>query len=289
MTLGPTLLDPVVSTQWLADYLGADNLVVLDATVLATIESDGRAGYRSGHQSYLVNGHVPDAQFADVITALSDPDGLYPFTHPESDRFASVVGDLGIDNDSTVVVYDSVVGQWASRVWWLFRAAGYDRVAVLDGGLVKWLEEDRPLEFGHVVSHPKQFTASDRPQVWADTAYVEAVVRGDENAALVYATPLPHSPGDTAASGSSGPIPGSLTVPSTSLIDGTTHALVPDAQLKKALAPALAKPRIVVYCEGGITATAAALALTILGHKQVSVYDGSLWEWAADPDRQLVS
>ncbi|HEV7950125.1 MAG TPA: rhodanese-like domain-containing protein [Glaciihabitans sp.] len=289
MTLGPTLLDPVVSTQWLADYLGADNLVVLDATVLATIESDGHAGYRSGHESYLVNGHVPDAQFADVITALSDPTGLYPFTHPETDRFASVVGALGIDNDSTVVVYDSVVGQWASRVWWLFRAAGYDRVAVLDGGLVKWLEEDRPLEFGHVVSHPKSFTASDRPHVWADTAYVEAVVRGEENAALVYATPLPHSGDNTVAGRRSGQIPGSLTVPSTSLIDGTTHTQFHNAQLKKTFAPVLTKPRIVVYCEGGITATAAALTLTILGHTQVSVYDGSLWEWAADANRQLVS
>src|SRR3954470_18627383 len=147
--LSPLLTSPLVSTQWLADHLGG-RLVVLDASVLAITLPNGTTGYLSGHEQYLVEGHVPGAIFADVVDELSDPEGAYPFTRPDADRFETAVGALGIDNETTVVIYDSVVGQWAARVWWLFRAFGYDRVAVLDGGFAKWRAEGRELETGHV-------------------------------------------------------------------------------------------------------------------------------------------
>jgi thiosulfate/3-mercaptopyruvate sulfurtransferase len=300
MTFGPTLQAPVVSTQWLADYLGADQLVVLDATVIPFARSDGRTGYVSGRDAYLSAGHVPEARFADVIEALSDPAGPYPFTRPSAERFAAAVGALGIDNNSTVVVYDSLVGQWAARVWWLFRSFGYDRVAVLDGGLTKWRLEDRPLDIGHPAEPAPntifELPANPRPELWVDKAYVEGVVRGDIDATLICASPAREFSGEDVTRVRAGHIPGSLSVPAASLVDNQTNALFPNSALHQALRPALpdlapsstAERPIVVYCGGGIAAAAAALALTVLGEKHVAIYDESLNEWAADPAAELV-
>ncbi|MET0447907.1 MAG: rhodanese-like domain-containing protein, partial [Aeromicrobium sp.] len=135
MTSGPLLPAPLVSTQWLADHLGAEKLVIVDATVFVAPLPGGKPGYVSGHEQYIIDGHLPGAVFADLIDEFSDPSGAYPFTRPSSEAFALAAGSLGIDDDTTVVVYDAALGQWAARVWWLFRAFGYDDVAVLDGGL----------------------------------------------------------------------------------------------------------------------------------------------------------
>jgi thiosulfate/3-mercaptopyruvate sulfurtransferase len=287
MTFGPALETPVVSTQWLADYLGADSLVVLDASVLQFVQPDGSNAYTTGHESFLLHGHVPGARFADVIEELSDPDGDYPFTRPSAARFASAVGGLGIDNETTVVIYDSLVGQWAARVWWLFRAFGYDRVAVLDGGFTKWLAEERPTEIGHVPSPRVTFAAVERPELWVDKAFVEGVLRGENDASLVCASPAREFNGESVPRPRAGHIPGSVSVPAATLVDRESNALVADRELREKFAPALGSSRIVLYCGGGIAAAAAALALVNLGEKAVAVYDGSLNEWAADPDAAL--
>jgi thiosulfate/3-mercaptopyruvate sulfurtransferase len=286
---GPVLPGPLVSTQWLADHLGAERLVVLDASVVGFTQPNGRGGYLSGHEQYLLEGHIPGAVFADVIDELSDPDGAYPFTRPSAERFAAAVGELGIDDDTTVVVYDSVVGQWASRVWWLFRAFGYDDVAVLDGGVTAWRTEGRELEIGHVQPVPAVFSAHERPELWADKAYVEGVLDGRHEAALVCATPPQEFTGEIVSRRRAGHIPGSSSAPAGRLIDRATGSyLEPDA-LRDLFAPALGAPRIVTYCGGGIAAASAALALTLLGETSVAIYDGSLNEWAADPDAPLAT
>lgn len=288
MNRGPVLPSQSVSTQWLADYLGADNLVVLDASVVAYKQPNGTPGYISGHELYLLDGHIPGAYFADVIDELSDPDGTYPFTRPSAERFAAAIGALGIGNSTTVVIYDSAVGQWAARVWWLLRSFGYDNVAILDGGLTSWKLEERPTDVGHVQPPVVPFAVSERPELWVDKEYVEGILRGDIDAALVCATPSSEFSGESVPRGRPGHIPGSLSVPAVSLVD-EAHALLPAASLRATFAPALGAARIVVYCGAGIAATADAFALTLLGETSIAVYDGSLNEWAADPEAQLVS
>src|SRR6188768_618725 len=189
MTSGPLLPSPLVSTQWLADHLGSENLVVLDATVFPTELPGGKHGYVSGHEQYIIDGHLPDALFADLIEVFSDPDGAFPFTKPSAELFELAAGSVGIDNSTTVVVYDAAVSQWASRVWWLFRAFGYDNVAVLDGGLTKWRDEGRDTDIGHIEPSVRSFTATERPELWVDKAFIESVVAGTSNAALVCAVP----------------------------------------------------------------------------------------------------
>ena len=289
MTDAPALTSPLVSTQWLADHLGSEGLLVADASVVNFTQPNGRIGYLSGHEQYLLDGHVPGAVFADLIEELSDPEGAYPFTRPDAERFAAAAGALGVGDETTVVVYDSAVGQWAARLWWLFRAFGYDRVAVLDGGLKKWIAEGRELALGHVEPVATTFTAVPRPELWVDKADVEAVVRGEREAALVCSTPPKEFTGEVSSRSRAGHIPGSTSAPAAFLVDREHNTVLDAEALRERFAPALGAPQIITYCGGGIAAASSALALTLLGERSVAVYDGSLNEWAADRDAPLVT
>lgn len=282
---GPLIDSPVVSTQWLADHLGADQFVVLDATVLPYTQPNGTTGFLSGHESYVVNGHLPGAVFADVIEELSEVGAAHPFTRPSLEQFEAAVGALGIDNTTTVIVYDAVAGQWAARVWWLFRAFGYDRVAVLDGGLRAWLAEGRETAVGHVPASAARFSAVARPEAWASTSEVEAIVKGKTAGALVCGIP----PKEFSGEAGRGHIPGSLSVPAARLVDRERNTLLATDQLRTAFEPVLRDERVVTYCNGGIAAASDALALVLVGHTNVALYDGSLNEWAADGSRELVT
>jgi thiosulfate/3-mercaptopyruvate sulfurtransferase len=286
---GPALPSPLVSTQWLADYLGNESLVVLDATVLPFVSPTGKSGFLSGHEQYLVNGHIPTALFADLIEEFSDTEARLPFTHQSPEAFAIAAGALGIDNETTVVVYDSSVGQWAARLWWLFRAAGYDRVAVLDGGYTKWLAEGRDTDVGHLEPTPARFVAQERPELWATKSDIEDVLAGTATAALVCGLPPKEFSGEEGFRTRRGHIPGSISAPAGRLVDPETNALLPESRLRETFGPALDQPRIVAYCAAGIAASADALALTILGHGNVAIYDGSLLEWTADDRLPVVT
>ncbi|MDQ1528064.1 MAG: thiosulfate/3-mercaptopyruvate sulfurtransferase [Microbacteriaceae bacterium] len=286
MTSGPPLISPIVSTQWLADHLGADKLVILDATVNAA--SAPHSGYVSGHEQFVLNGHIPGAQFADLLDEFSDPEGRFPFTKPGQAQFEAAASSIGIDNQTTVIVYDSSVGQWASRIWWLFRTWGYDNVAVLDGGFTKWKAEGRLSEIGHIPGNPASFTAVERPELWADKELVGQILTGEVAAGLVCGSPPKDFSGEDPGRGRAGHIPGSINVPAGRLVDRGSNALLGDDELREKFAPVLDGERIVIYCGGGIAATADALALTLLGHNNIAVYDGSLNEWAADPELELV-
>ncbi|PZQ90762.1 MAG: sulfurtransferase [Leifsonia xyli] len=288
-TDSPALPGILVSTQWLADHLGASGLLVVDASVASFTQPTGPIGYLSGHEQYLLDGHVPGAVFADLIEEFSDPAGDYPFTRPDAERFAAAAGALGIGPDTAVVVYDTAVGQWAARLWWLLRAFGFDRVAVLDGGWRKWHAEERTVELGHVAPVATEFTATPRPELWADKAEVEAVLRGERAAALVCSTPLKEFTGEVVSRPRAGHIPGSSSAPAALLVDRDLNTVLGPEALRERLAPALGAPRIITYCGGGIVAAASALALTLLGERSVAIYDGSLNEWAADPHAPLAT
>ncbi len=281
---------PTVSTQWLADQLGSDALVVLDATVLQTQGPSGKPAYVSGDEEFLVHGHVPGAVFADILAVFSDPDGAFGFAKPSAAQFEAAAASAGIDNETTVVVYDNSVGQWASRILWLFKAFGYDQVAVLDGGLKKWTDEDRPIDVGHV--EPRSgavFVAEPRPELWVNKDYVASVIKGEANATLVCGVPPKEFTGETGYRPRAGHIPGSLSAPAGRLVDRETNAFLRPDALRAVFGDAINSPRIVVYCGGGIAASADALALALIGYENVVLYDGSLNEWASDASAPLVT
>lgn len=282
--LGSALAGPLVSTQWLADHLGAEGLVVLDASVVPAPGPDGRPVYGTGRVRHE-EARIPGAGFADLLDAFSDPDGAHPFTRPSAQAFEAAATAAGVGPDTTVVVYDGAVGQWAARLWWLLRSFGHDRVAVLDGGSVAWTAEQRPLESGVApvpVPAAAPFAAEERDGFWSDRSHVESVLAGERPATLICGMP----PRDFAARH----IPGSISAPAVRLVDRATNTVLPQAQLREVFADVLASDDpVIAYCGAGIAAAADALALALLGRHDVTVYDGSLSEWVSDPAAPLAS
>ena len=272
----PTTL---VSTAWLADHLGDPDLRVVDASwYLPDQNRDARAEYDAAH--------IPGARFFD-IDDVSDHRSDLPHMAPPAEKFVSRVRAMGIGDGHQVVVYDGAGLFSAARVWWLFRLMGKTDVAVLDGGLPKWRAEGREVEDMAPVLRDRHITAVRQNHLVRDVTQVAtasklagpqivdarspARFRGDE--------PEPR-PGLRA-----GHIPGSLNVPYRTVLndDGT---LKDEAGLRAAFEGAgvdLTRP-VITTCGSGVTASVLFLALTRLGHADVSLYDGSWSEWGAYSD-----
>ena len=282
----------LVTTDWLAEHLGDPRLVVLDASVLG-VESPGGFHWLSGLDEYLIAGHVPGAVFADLLEEFSDPHGAFAFTRPDASRLERVARELGIDDDVTVVVYDTALGQWAARLWWVLRSAGVARIALLDGGLRRWKADGGDLETGYEPPRAAgPLTLSPDDAFWADREEVREIAEGRAEAALVCASPESDFRGETGRRPRRGHIPGSVSVPLPAIVDGERGTLRrgTDFTARARIAhPAGDGGRIVVYCGAGIAAAATAFALRQAGETEVAVYDGSLDEWAADPEAPLVS
>ncbi len=265
----------IVSTAWLAEHLADPDLRVVDASYYLPMQNrDARAEYEARH--------IPDAVFFDV-DEFADTDSPLPHMLPSPEKFASRVRKLGLGDGNRIVVYDSQGLFSAPRVWWMFRAFGHKDVAVLDGGLPKWIAEGRPLDDKRPLPRERHFTARfDHSQV-RDKAQMLANLRDrreqvvDARAAGRFHAREPEVwPGRRG-----GHIPGSRNLPYTDLLDPADKTLLPAEALVARFRAAgidLAKP-VVTTCGSGMTAAVLALALTLIGHRDVALYDGSWAEW----------
>ncbi len=277
-------MTPLVTTEWLAGELGANDLRVIDATLfLAADGRDARAEFEAAH--------IPGAVFFD-LDELVDTASPLPNMLPPAEKFASRCQALGLGDGSRIVVYDNSPLHSAARAWWMLNVFGAHQVAILDGGFAKWRAEERAIESGKPVIRHRHFT------VWADTQPVrtmaqmvdnlrskaEQVVDARSAGRFAGTEPEPHS------GLRSGHIPGSKSLPQTELFnpDGTWKK---GAELKAAFSAAgvdLDKP-IVTTCGSGITAAVVAFGATLLGAKDVALYDGSWSEWGASPTAPVVT
>ncbi|MFD9331625.1 sulfurtransferase [Streptomyces sp. NPDC060065] len=289
---GPLLPGPLVDDAWLAARLDDPRLVVLDATAL--LPSPGHDGdYRSGSgHAQWAGRHIPGSRHADLTGELSDHEAPYHFAVPAPEALAAALRRLGVRDGSEVVAYDSAGGIWAARLWWMLRAISVP-AAVLNGGMQAWEAAGRPVVAGQEEPAPTAagtLTPVPLPHAWATLPDVDAVLRGERSGTLVCA--LPESGFDGSAPtrySRRGHIPGSLNLPGRGLLDEAGRFL-PRAELAARVGAVLddtASP-VVLYCGGGISAAGAALALTLLDREDVTLYDGSLEEWSADPARPLV-
>lgn len=273
-------MEPLVSTQWLEDHLDDDDLVVVDATV-----TFDRGAFHSGRPSWEQS-HIPGSVFAELLTDLSDPDAAVPLMAPSAERFAAAAGRLGISNATRVVVYDSRASMWAARVWWMLRAFGHDECAVLDGGMTSWVAEQRPVSSAVTLVEPATFVPAPRPGWFVAKEDVLRAI-GDGGTQLVDALTEEQFLGEVANYGRAGHIPGAVNVPATGIIDKETQRYLSDEELRERFEQALRSDSVITYCGGGVAASSDALALTLLGHDNVAVYDGSMLEWASDPELPL--
>ncbi len=275
--------DALVSTQWLADNLGAPDLRVVDASYYLPGEGlDPRREFEAQH--------IPGAVFFD-IDDIKDPASDLPHMVPPPHIFSSKVRKLGLGDGLRLVIYDQR-GIWsAPRVWWTFRYFGHKEVAVLDGGLPKWLDEGRPVEDGpahpeerHFTPRVNSFLLRDRSQVLDNiAARREQVVDARARGRFEGRDPEPRE-GMRA-----GHIPGSRNLPFVELVEQASQTLRDKDNLRAVFTQAgidLKRP-VVTSCGSGVTAAVLFLALHRLGHRDVALYDGSWSEWGRPGDTPI--
>jgi thiosulfate/3-mercaptopyruvate sulfurtransferase len=267
--------ESLVDTAWLAKHLNDPDLRVADATYFLPNQGrNARAEYETQH--------IPGAVFFD-IDEIADTGNPLPHMLPSPEKFASRMRKLGIGDGNRVVVYDAHGLMSATRAWWMLRVYGHKDVALLDGGLPKWLAEGRLVEDGPPRPRERHFTARfDHSQVRDKTQILANIKTGreqvlDARAKGRFTGREPELwPGRR-----SGHIPGSYNLPFTNLLDPTNRTLLPADLLSAKFREAgidLKKP-VVTSCGSGITATVLAFGLHLLGHRDVAVYDGSWAEW----------
>jgi thiosulfate/3-mercaptopyruvate sulfurtransferase len=283
------LTQPIVSTQWLADNLDDPSLRLFDASVYLTVNPDG-AGYivESGHARWMQE-HIPGANFLEMREDFCDTSNPVPMSRPSAEHFAEMCGKHGIGPGTAVVIYAGQTMMWSARMWWLLRAAGFTNAAILDGGLEKWQREGRPMSSQARPYAPATFTAAHNPAMWADK---KDVLRAIHNPAVCTINALQPDiyDGQINRYGREGHIPGSHNVYYNSLLDPESGTYLPLAGLRQKFdAAGPFDRRTVLYCGGGVSACLDAIALTMLGHEDLAVYDGSMFEWCMDPALPLVS
>lgn len=268
-------MDDLVTTKWLAEHLGEKGLKVVDASAhLPTAGRDPRAEYEAAH--------IPGAVFLD-IDEVADHDHPAPHMLPGAAEFGRAMGALGINRDDRIVVYDNSDIRTAARGWFMFKHFGADRVAILDGGLQKWVRERRPTESGVPTPAPGRFEAKAAPNRVVDKA---AILSGrtprvlDARGAERFRGSAPE-PREGMASGH---IPGARNLPAMSLYD-ENGCLKSDAAIERAFAEAGVDPRgdFTASCGSGVTACSLIFASRRLGGRGALLYDGSWSEWGADP------
>lgn len=274
-------MDPLVTTQWLADHLGDSDLRVLDASYTSTIPGAPPGNPRA---SYLA-GHVPGALYLD-LDDLVDPDAPLPSTVPPAVRFLSRMRALGVGDGSRIVLYDDVPHKTACRAWWLFRLFGVEKVAILDGGLAAWKAERRPLASGEERRRERHFTLLDPRAELRTLGEMKALVADGGTQILDARSPARFSGAETDPRPGVAPghMPGATNLPYGGFFeaDGRWKRGPALRAVFDAAGVDLDRP-MVATCGSGITAAAIVFAAHLLG-RDAALYDGSWSEWGADPE-----
>ena len=273
------IMELLVSTDWLANEIGASDLRVVDATWF--MPDAGRNA-----QAEYEGGHIPSAVFMD-LEELADANSSLPNTLPPPEKFASRMQSLGLGDGSRIVVYDDSPFKSAARAWWMLTLFGAHDVAILDGGIAKWKAEGRPLETGKPTLRHRHFT------VWKDDKAVRSKADmlanlHSKDANVVDARGAGRFTGEEAEPRpemASGHIPGSRNLPFSQLFnaDGTWKR---GAELAQAFTDAgvdLNTPMITT-CGSGMTAAVVLFGARMTGKTDVALYDGSWSEWGLDAD-----
>ncbi len=282
MTMGFLHPEFIVETEWLAAHLDDPSVRVLDCTThLMAPTRGGPYDVVSGRWDFE-KGHILGAGFANIDSDLSDKNHHLHFMLPTPEHFADAIGKLGVGDETKVILYSTANHWWATRLWWMLRVFGHDNAAVLNGGFQKWSREGHAVEQGPArLSSQLSFTATMRDGHVANKEDVLAAIGAGDICTLNALRPDQHAGTGGAVYGRLGHIKGSINIAAVNVVDANNEFKSAEV-LREQFADALAKPRVITYCGGGIAASSATLLLTMLGHQNVQLYDASLSEWAPD-------
>lgn len=283
-----TLIEPAELAASLTHT--ATDWVIVDCRFDLARPAWGEAAYAAGH--------VPSALYAHLDRELSGPisptTGRHPL--PSAERLTETFGRWGIDASVQVVAYDQGNGAYASRLWWLLRWAGHQKVAVLNGGFAAWQQAGLPTETSVAKRHPRQFTFRAGDEQAVSTAELERVVRdgtlASGAAVLVDARAADRFAGENETLDPvAGHIPGARNHPFARNL-GADGRFLPPAELRERWtatlgAGAARRGAVIAMCGSGVTACHNLLALEIAGFGGAQLYAGSWSEWIRSPERPV--
>ncbi|MGY4156047.1 thiosulfate/3-mercaptopyruvate sulfurtransferase [Bradyrhizobium sp. USDA 4461] len=279
----------LISTAELAEILTRPDLRLFDCTTyLEPAPAGSNIPYVvvSGRQTFEA-GHIPGANFLDLQAEFSDAHTDLRFMMPPRAQLEAAFGRHGISASSRVVLYSIGTAMWATRFWWMLRSLGFEGAAVLDGGIDKWTAEGRDIETGLAGGYPQAaFAARPKQGMFVDKHDVLAATTEADTVIVNALGPQFYKGLEPSRYGRPGRIPGSVSVPAASLIDPKDKTFVPleEAEATFAAQGITKDKRIVAYCGGGISATIDLFQLHRLGYDNLTLYDGSMGEWAKDAE-----
>lgn len=246
----------LIEADELLKKLDEKNIRIYDATIT--------------DDAYL-QGHIPGAAYFDH-ERFSDPNSPYTCTILSEDKLVAQIGSAGISNDSEVVVYACGMLPYAVRAWWVLRYAGHNNARVLNGGLSAWKNAGGKIEQEACQYEPSVFVGQVRAGMFASKDEIFASMQDNDVAIVNVLPPVSYEASH---------IPGSVNVSCMDLMQDLEY-LLPNDQLALQLKEVSGRERIITYCGGGIAAAVNAAAHLLAGHKNVAVYDGSLYEWLGE-------
>ena len=278
----------LMSTEQLSSILDQPSVRIYDCTTYLETPppgSDDPYVAVAGHRTYE-EAHIPGADFIDLQGEFSDSTTRLRFMMPATAQLEAAFGRHGLGGDSRVVLYSIGTMMWATRFWWMLRSLGFDRAAVLDGGFDKWKAERRPTESGPARSYPPAtFKAAPRPGFFVDKRAVLAATKDSVTVIVNALGPQFHKGLEPSRYGRPGRVPGSVNVPAATLVNASAKdfTALSEAEAKFAAQGVTKDKRVICYCGGGISATIDLFLLHQLGHDTLTLYNGSMGEWAKDP------
>ena len=267
MSTSISLTSPIVSVEWLHDAMGTDNLIVLDGTINKVYDENLR--------------QIPNARFFDIKKRFSNVSDPFPSAFPSAEQFQKEARLLGVNNCSAIVVYDDKGIYSSARVWWLFKAFGFNNIAVLNGGFPEWKKANYKTEFmqnyegelGDFEANPQlNYMKFFEDVVDASNNQTHKIIDARSSGRFNCTTPEPRE------GLRMGTIPNSVNLPFTDLLED--GVLKSKKDLAKAFYMVAEQDEPIIFsCGSGLTACVLALGAELSGYKNISVYDGSWTEW----------
>jgi len=277
---------PLVSVDWLKQHRADAGVVILD--VRSAIDGGGAEAYRRAHIPGSVHSDYDKGGWRVTRNGV-------PFQLPTTAELEKLIGELGIDEDSYVVVVPAGMHATdfgaAARVYWTLKVAGVAGVSILDGGFAAWQAQAKDaIETGTNTPSPRIFTATIDRRLIAEASDVEKVEQAG-GATLIDARPASFFVGKEKAPAAKayGHIAGAINVDNASFYDAATNRLKPRAALA-ALAARVPQGPAISYCNTGHWAATDWFVLSeLLGRKDVRLYYGSMVDWTTKDTRPIVS